>query len=120
MKLIFSTQQNTFEKINIPINNLEVNGKYKLYFSQSNSTVATNNNNYGCTILNTQITQTTSTINPLLWSKTTQEDIKKSINQSITFTATAQTMYWIWDFSRLQDETESEFRIYDVYITRIN
>lgn len=120
MRLIFTTQASTFEKINIPINNLEVGKNYKLYFSQSNDTTATTSNNYGCTVLDTQTTQTTSAITSLLWSQTTEEAIKKSINQTITFTATAKIMYWTWDFSRLEDGIESDFKIYDIYIAKID
>ena len=119
MRLIFTTKASTFEKINIPISNLVVGKKYKLYFSQDNDATITESNNYGCTILNTQTTQTISVIPSLLWSPTTQTAIKKSINQTITFIATAKTMYWTWDFSKLADGTESNFKIYDIYLAKI-
>lgn len=119
MRLIFTTKESTFEKINIPINNLVVGKKYKLYFSQVNDATITESNNYGSTILNTPITQTTSAIPSLLWLPTTQTAIKKSINQTITFTATAKTMYWIWDFSKLADGIECNFKIYDIYLAKI-
>lgn len=119
MKLTCICQSGVHEKINIPIINLEKGKNYKLYFSQSNTVSATTSNNYGFTILTTQTTQTNSKIENLLWSQTTEPLIKKSINQVINFTATATTMYWTWDFSKLQDESEFEFKIYDVYIAQI-
>lgn len=114
--LTLKGQNNVYEKANILISNLEIGTTYRLYFSAYTNATLVTTYNYGCTISNEKTTQTTQKLSSLLWSTTKNG---YGTNQTITFTADAETMYWTWDFSGFTDNVESNFKIYDVHITKI-
>lgn len=118
-----------FEKINFAINNLIPGKWYSLNFSEE----FTDHENpwnkdcvYACTIRPAQILETTrGTMITLMpkevnytrdntvfnWvndSNPGQEYVPSS-NQEICFKATSSTMYWIWDFSRINDKESKQF-----------
>ena len=92
-----------YEKVNIPIVNLEVGKTYTLNFTESSSgtfLAPNTTNHYGCKVSNAKETGTSAKMNNLVW---TYDASGSNRTGSITFIATASTMYWNWDFSRCSD-----------------
>lgn len=107
------------EKINFIIKNLIVGQQYNLKFIEWSNAIINEKLQqswiYGCAISNTEITQNTP--GRLLFS-----DIPywEPINVggfhegNIIFTATANTMYWVWDFGAVSDNIEFTYKITDI------
>ena len=119
--------QDSFEKVNLPLYNLEVGEYYQLTFTNSmTGTMITGtagrNLVYGCTVMDTKATKNTKASiiadsannSGFLW-KTLNGNEKTA---TLTFKATAETMYWIWDLSRVTDDTTSKFTLKDVSIEK--
>lgn len=101
-----------FEKVNIPLENLEVGTLYQLTYKTSNSSgiITTNANNlmYGCTVMpspSTDYTTSSKTIGNVGYNSGFLWKTKNLSEQTatITFKATTSTMYWIWDMSGISD-----------------
>ena len=115
MRLKFNATGGDYaEKINIPINNLEIGKKYKLSFSEYTDGVFyadSGNFHYGCSILS-GVDNTLSKFTPTWICKETGW-IEE---QSITFTATETTMYWVWILEDIIDNEEYNFEFYNITV----
>lgn len=118
MRLVFSANGgHSAEKVNIPIVNLEVGKEYKISFSEYNNGIFYSENDgyhYGCSVLesasnNLQGIVTTWTCKQTGWLE----------DQSITFTATASTMYWVWSLEDIVDGTQYNFEFYNVLVEEL-
>lgn len=103
-----------FEKINIPLDNLEVGTLYQLSYTTSNDsgiiTVNSNNLMYGCTVMPTPSTDYTTSSKIIGNTGYNSGYLWKTKNlteqtASISFKATSSTMYWVWDLSVINDKS---------------
>jgi len=139
----------SFEKYNIPLENLVVGQTYKLTYTTSNDAsfgdyiTGYQNSVYGSYIVQTKeltggrIDATNSNIayygKDLLatWNNRIEPDGVNDGNQkatndaylqgpwknrTITFTAQASTMYWVWDFGLIEDGIPYDFNITDIVL----
>lgn len=118
MRLVFSANGGAAaEKVNIPIINLEVGKQYKINFAEYNNGTfypESDGYHYGCSVLssasnNTYGMSTTWTCKETGWIE----------DQSITFTATANTMYWVWSLEDIQDGNEYNFEFYNISVEEL-
>lgn len=103
-----------YEKINLPLNNLKVGKLYQLTFTTYNDNDLITSDNaktliYGCTVMASPATDFMSSKKLIgydgynsgfLW-KTLSTDLQ---TVTLTFRATTETMYWIWDLSLVEDQ----------------
>ena len=113
------------EKINLPLKNLEVGEYYQLTFTnefQGASLQTSTNSVYGSTVMPQKATATTSSSkisyaennSGFLWKSMTGDEE----TVTLTFKATQETMYWIWDFSKAVNGSTSTFILKDVSIEK--
>lgn len=114
-----------YEKINLPLKNLEIGQLYQLTFSVSNiNTIISTNSTliYGCTVMDTPNTNYTNSKalivydgynNGFMWKSITTDDA----TATISFIATQETMYWIWDLSKVSDKNAT-FNLSNVSIAK--
>lgn len=123
---ISMTAKSGMEKLNFTLNNLIPNQKYSLYYTESNDGTPGNTYAgyktaiYGSFVNNTKQVSTDSPNQSVslnqngligMWSggeSGSMSAIDKGLWQGprdmeLKFTATANTMYWIWDFGAMQD-----------------
>lgn len=118
--IISETCGGNHEKLSFEISNLIVNQKYILTFDEwSNATVNGSLQPtwlYGCVISPTN--ELTSTPGKTIFEGLPMWDCTDSIGGShqgfIEFTATANTMYWIWDFGALTDSKGFNHKINNI------
>lgn len=131
----------SFEKFNIPLHNLVPGQKYALTYTTSNNASfgdyidGYKNARYGSYILPTA-TEDAGNINTAVaqdiiatWNNRIEPDgnndgSQKAINdawlngpwanRTITFTASAPTMYWAWEFGLIEDHVRYDYNIYDI------
>ena len=123
----FTNVGGQYEKINLPLNNLEIGNLYQLTFTVSNdSGIITSDNAiklvYGCTVMNNPLTDFTSSSKLIAFDGYNSGFLWKSLSSNeqtvtLSFWATAQTMYWIWDLSLLHDKNANLY-IKDVSIEK--
>jgi len=104
LKISFKTESGKYEKVNIPIQNLETNSYYILCYGDTPTGTFAGNYVYGSTIQaskNTGTSQGSMVSNTHYMLKATS--MSSRTNQCMTFKATATTMYWVWEFSRFKD-----------------
>lgn len=118
-------KSNSNEKINLPLKNLEVGSYYQLTFTnalQGISLQTSTNSVYGSTVMPQKATATTSDSkisnagknSGFLWKSETGEEE----TVTLTFKATQETMYWIWDFSKVVNGSQGKFILKDVSIEK--
>lgn len=119
-----------YEKINLPLNNLEVGELYQLTFTTWNDNVIITDKNsytliYGCTVMevpNNDYLDPKKLIgydgynSGYLWK--TMDTGKQTV--TLSFKATQETMYWIWDLSGILDETTSTLHIENISVEKSN
>ena len=104
LKISFKTESGKYEKVNIPIKNLESGGYYILCYGDTPTGTFDGNYVYGSTIKSSKTTATTQASmisNTHYMLKATS--MTSRTNQCMTFKATATTMYWTWEFARFKD-----------------
>ena len=139
-KAVFEYKQTggQYEKMNFPIKNLKVGERYELSFTEKLTKTgsklfngADGRGTYGCGIRQNAITQTGSSyMVPYfcnydiadVWSHvawiptegtTDYTSTYDSENvQKLVFEATAETMYWVWDYSKLSDDSKISCEVY--------
>jgi len=104
-----------YEKINLPLNNLEKGSLYQLTFTTSTTnTMITGTGGdklvYGCTVMSSPITNFTSSSSLIAYDANNSGFLWKTLDSgeqtvTLSFWATAETMYWIWDLSRSSDKS---------------
>lgn len=136
----------SFEKFNIPLNNLVPGQKYELTYTTSNNASfgdyisGYRNARYGSYILptatedagniNTAVAQDIiATWNDRIEADGTNDGSQPAINdawlngpwedRTITFTATASTMYWAWEFGLIEDGIKYDYNIYDISLVPV-
>lgn len=131
----------SYERINLPITNLVVGQKYKLSFTESNN--ATNGtmsgyypSMYGSIVSGSKnssiggsLKETARSQGGLIAEWIGQEGGHLSVidgkslngprNVNIVFTATASTMYWIWDFGLITDGVIFTYNFTNVVLTPV-
>lgn len=110
----FTPVSGQFEKINIPLNNLEVGSLYQLTFTTSNSnTLITGDGGknliYGCTVTSSPSTNYNNSKMLIGYSGYNsgyiwKTDSTKEETVTLSFIATSKTMYWVWDLSKVSDK----------------
>lgn len=123
------------EKMNIPITNLIIGKTYTLGFTTSTNaeidTTSTNTSSwrYGCYVSNEKNTNIDNNASNIIVStansgfdnwRCTAEQIDKENNISLTFTANANTMYWIWEFGAINDGILYKYELKNIQLTRID
>ena len=131
----------TFEKFNVPLNNLVPGQKYVLTYTTSNNASfgdyvnGYRNARYGSYIVETA-TENAGNLSTDLphdiiatWNDRIEPDgnndgSQKATNdawlngpwedRTITFTASASTMYWAWEFGLIEDGIRYDYNIYDI------
>ena len=116
----FTSVSGAYEKINIPIKQLETGSKYLLCFNETATGSFASGYGFATTISSSQNTATSSSsmLNTLtyMWNETSTGTKN---NQCLTFDATASTMYWIWDMSKFTDGSSHSFALSFVSIEKI-
>ena len=123
----YTSVGNQYEKVNLPLQNLEVGSFYQLTFTVWNdSGVITSGKPetlmYGCTVMPNPATDYLKPWNLIAYDGFNSGYLWKSISTdeqtaTLTFKATATTMYWVWDLSLLLDE-EGNLYINDIDIKK--
>lgn len=104
-----------YEKINIPINNLKAGLKYTITFTEQVSDQEfIGDYSFGCKVSASKIGETGEEIPGLVYRQSSPSPSGR--NGTITFTATASTMYWVWDFSEFENNHYSTVSIKNVVI----
>lgn len=131
----------TFEKFNIPLHNLVPGQKYVLTYTTSNNAsfgdyiTGYKNARYGSYIVETA-TENAGNLSTDLphdiiatWNDRIEPDGNNDgsqaatndawlngpwENRTITFTASASTMYWAWEFGLIEDGIRYDYNIYDI------
>lgn len=112
------------ERVNFEISNLIIGQVYKITFDQWTNAAyhkdVTENWLYGCaitpnTILDKGAGKSILSTYPM-WEC---PELGKLNQGSIQFTATANTMYWVWDFGALSDRTEFAHKVSNVNLELI-
>lgn len=131
----------SYERINLPIKNLIVGQKYALTFTESNNATHGTMTGYypamyGCCVSNTKnaeisgsLKETARTQGGLIaeWigqangylSVIDGKSLNGSRNMTVEFTATAATMYWIWDYGLIQDGNLYTFNLANIAVNPI-
>ena len=108
-----------YEKINIPIINLDVGKEYTLKFTESSSGATPYTSAgirlYGCKVTGEKDNDTSKMFSNPDWK---QETLGIDRSGSITFTATATTMYWNWELSQLMDNSYTTVILKDVSVSK--
>lgn len=123
----------SYEKMNIPLNNLITGKTYTLKFTTyTNAQFDTENLfrnywRYGCYISKTKNTSTSNNANDLITStdvtgndnwRCTESQVGNTHNITLTFEASANTMYWVWEFGAIKDGVLYEYHYYDIELAR--
>lgn len=131
----------SYERINLPITNLVIGQKYRLSFTESNN--ATNGtmsgyypSMYGACVSDTKNVSVGGSLKEIARSQggliaewigqdngylsvIDGKSLNGARNVNIEFTATATTMYWIWDFGLITDGILYTYNFTDIVITPI-
>lgn len=131
----------SYERINLPITNLVIGQKYRLSFTESNN--ATNGtmsgyypSMYGACVSDTKNVSVGGSLKEIARSQggliaewigqdngylsvIDGKSLNGARNVDIEFTATATTMYWIWDFGLITDGILYTYNFTDIVITPI-
>lgn len=126
------TCSSSFEKYNIPINNLVVGQKYKLSYTASNNAsfgdleAGYKNSMYGSIITKTAELSAGSIKTEAIadggliaeWSDRSKGDewLNGPFELEMTFIAEASKMYWTWDFGLMQDGILYDFNITNIVL----
>ena len=126
------TCSSSYEKYNIPINNLIVGQKYKIKYTASNNASfgdgesGYKNSMYGSIVTNTEelssgSIKTLSTEQGGIiaeWSDYSKGDewLNGPFDKEIVFTVTATKMYWTWDFGLMEDGVLYDFNITNIVL----
>lgn len=123
------------EKMNIPITNLIIGKTYTLEFTTSTNakidttSADTSSWRYGCYVSNEKNTNIDNNASNIIVStanrgfdnwRCTAEQIDKANNISLTFTANANTMYWIWEFGAINDGILYKYELKNIQLKRID
>lgn len=110
----YTSVPNQYEKINLPLNNLKTGSLYQLTFTTSNdNTIITTGQYhtlvYGCTVMENPITDYLDPKKLIAYSGYNSGFLWKTLSVeeqtvTLTFRATAETMYWVWDLSLIEDK----------------
>lgn len=110
----YTSVPSQFEKINLPLNNLTVGGLYQLTFTTHNdNTLITTDNAknlvYGCTVMSSPLTDFSNSKKLIAYEGYNSGFLWKTLSTdaqsvTLTFRATAETMYWVWDLSLIEDQ----------------
>ena len=103
-----------FEKLNIPIKNLTAGTTYTLSFTEYISDQTLLDGRNGCKVASSPMGETGEKISGLQYK--TYETSSNGKDVSVTFTATSSTMYWIWDFSALDNNHYSSISFENVTV----
>lgn len=129
-----------FEKLNLPMYNLVVGQRYKLSFTQSNNATQGTDKGYHTAIYgfyidknkeldHGSVKEESRADGGLIAEATgTGNNLKVNIGNSLqgptyvetTFTAEAETMWWIWDFGLIQDGYENTYNFTNIKLERID
>lgn len=115
----------SYERINLPINNLVVGQKYRLSFTEFNNAIHGTMSGYypaiyGCCVDKTKNSSISGSLKEISRSQggliaewigqangylsvLDGKSLNGSRNMNVEFTATASIMYWIWDFGLIAD-----------------
>ena len=130
------------EKINLPLNNLVSGQPYRLSLIESNDAISGQIASgykatiFGCCVRATKVTSGDNIIkneiidsNGLIAQKNQTDGITDIIvigntlngprNMSIDFTATANTMYWVWDYGLIADNKLFTYNLNDILLIPI-
>lgn len=118
--IISETCGSSHEKLNFEIKNLIIGQKYILSFDEWTNAYLHGSVQptwtYSCAISPTKITEQSP--GKVLFEGLPQYDFTNTIGQnhsvSIPFTATANTMYWVWDFGALADAVGFDHKVNNV------
>ncbi len=97
--------------MNIPITGLVQGYNYKISFTRYFKG-AHYNSGFGCTVKDKIISQTNSGLSGLKFKSVKTGDVQGSF----TFTATQETMYWVWDLRGVKDGTTAIIKLYNLSI----
>lgn len=116
LSLNFTNVGGQYEKINLPLNNLQNGSLYQLTFTVElinsgiieGTTKSSKSLVFGNTVMSSPNTNYTSSKNLIYydgfhsnWMWKSNSDEKQT--DTITFKATSSTMYWVWDLSKVSD-----------------
>lgn len=130
------------EKINLPLNNLVSGQPYRLSFVESNNAesgqIASGYKAtiFGCCVRNEKVTDANNVLkteivncNGLIAQKDQTDGVTDIIligntlngprNMSIDFTATANTMYWAWDYGLIADDKLFTYNLNNILVIPI-
>ena len=112
--LYFKPQSSVWEKINMPLVNLTVNANYVLTFTEL---INGSRNEYplGYKISSQPITTTNGNV---IFYDNNITSIGVLRTHSISFKATASTMYLVWEFSGMSDNVYSSFQLKNVSLIK--
>lgn len=136
------TGSSSYERINLPIKNLVVGQKYRLNFTESNNATHGNASGYystmyGCMISETKnnaidgsIKETARAQGGLIaeWVGGSSGGVvlvegstfNGSKDMAVEFTATAETMYWIWDYGLIADGISYTYKLTDIVLNPVS
>lgn len=102
-----------YEFINIPMVNLTIGKTYTISFSNLTTGALKNNLRYGTKVQNNKQEGGGQLISETDYNINTTGIVNAG---TVTFTATANTMYWVWDLGGLEDYKWASIRIYDILL----
>lgn len=123
------------EKMNIPLTNLIIGKTYTLEFTTCTNATINNTSSdsskwrYGCYVSNEKNISTANNAADIIvntantgfnnW-RCTEEQIDKINTVTLTFTANANTMYWIWEFGAIKDEILYQYELQNIQLNRVD
>ena len=113
--LYFKPQKAVWEKINMPLVNLTVNANYVLTFTELINGSRNNEYPLGYKISSQPITTTNGNV---IFNDNNITSIGVLRTHSISFKATASTMYLVWEFSGMSDNVYSSFQLKNVSLVK--
>lgn len=123
----YTSVPSQYEKINLPLTNLEVGALYQLTFTTRNdNTIITSDNAktlvYGCTVMDKPATDYLNPKALIAYDGYNSGFIFKTLKVSeqtstLTFRATKEIMYWVWDLSLIEDQ-DGTLYVYDIDIKK--
>lgn len=123
------------EKMNIPLTNLITGKTYTLKFKTFTDAIFDTENErradwrYGCYVSATKNTSIENNTKDLITSvattgsnnwRCTEDQVGNTHTITLTFEASANTMYWIWEFGAIKDDILNEYHFHDIELNRVD
>lgn len=123
------------EKMNIPLTNLIIGKTYTLKFSTCTNaefdTISSDNSSwrYGCYVSSQKNMSIDNNVSNIIVNTDNSgfnnwrcigEQISKTNDITLTFTADANTMYWIWEFGAIKDDFLYKYELQNIQLNRVD